>query len=285
MTDTIRAAGAALPLVAFDWSRSAIDYTFDGETVAQVARFEELLALLDRPHRIVCETTVECYQPARRAEFFRSVRAAGHELLVINPRLTAHKRKRREKLEKTDENDARVIYRMATDGATHLYRPIETPDAEWVAKREAVNAAHTEARWSGVKDDWSAQAAAILGPYDELPADLRRALGDGKAYSKSVLGAVWTASLHASSRREFERLLGLYAAGYPSHLRSDIHHWGYLMRNGGLAHFDREGKLAWREYRRALRWAFAQLKAARPRPPGSALSPRRVAGNLHPAAD
>ena len=64
------------------------------------------------------------------------------------------------------------------------------------------------------------QAIAILGPYKELPEERRPALGNGKEYSSSLLAAAMFAAQNATSRDEFERLLGLHGSGYPSLLRS-----------------------------------------------------------------
>lgn len=255
--------------IAFDWSRFQVDYTFDGVTGDFVADLPTLLNLpeLATPHQIVCESTFESYEPERRIWFIDECSRRGHQLRVFNPRQTAYYRTRHG-LEKTNAGDALVIYKIAfeTDAFLTVPKPI---DEAWVRKRSAVNLAHTISRFTGTKEALANEAIALLGDYEDLTVEQRLALGNGKDYSRPLVAAVMRAAMNASSREEFERLLGLYANAYPSHLRSDVHHWGYRVRNGGIGKnpdgtpkFRRESTIEWKVFRRALRATYQQLKGS-----------------------
>ena len=107
-------------LVALDWSFSAVHATFDGSAVARWADMGVFLDSLDSPHKIVAESSFESWDPARRLAMIDRLRAAGHELYVFRPKYTARLRAQLPDMEKTDENDARLIYMIATNGKHHL---------------------------------------------------------------------------------------------------------------------------------------------------------------------
>ena len=256
--------------VAFDWSRFQVDYTFDGTTSAVVADLPallEVLAELGEPCDIVCEATFESYEPEKRQWFIDECARRGHRLRVFNPRLTAYRRTR-DGIEKDDATDSLVIFKIAFESSVHLAVP-KPVDSAWVEKRERVNREHTISRFTGTKDALAEQAIDVLGPYGELTEDQRLVLGNGREYAIPLLSAIVRATMHATSREEFERLLGLYANAYPSHLRSDVHHWGYRIRNGGIGKnadgtpkFRRQSVVEWKTFRRVLRGTYQQLKRA-----------------------
>lgn len=253
--------------MAFDWSRTQVDYTFDGNTSAVASNLSEFLDFLKEPHDIVCEATFESYEPERRQRFIEECGRRGHRLRVFNPRLTAYRRTRAG-IEKNDATDALVIFEIAFRSDVHLTAPKKVDEA-WVAKREKVNREHTISRFSGTKDELADIAIAILGKYEGLAVEQRLVLGNGKEYAVPLLSAIVQATKYASSRGEFERLLGLYANAYPSHLRSDVHHWGYRVRNGGIGKkpdgtpkFERESVVTWKVFRQVLRATYQKLKRA-----------------------
>lgn len=247
----------ALPIVAVDWAIHGIHVTFDGVEVERFSSVRELLDSLQTEHRIVAESTIESWDPERRLELARRVEADGHVLLLFRPLQTARLRVQLG-LTKTHDADARVIHRIAIEGRVHLY-PILARDVEWIDFRAKVNRDYQRLRLSGEKSDLADEAKRVLGPYRHLPPDEQAVLGNGQKYRETALAATYFAALNARSRAEFERLLGLHGSGYPTLLRSEVHHHG-------LRHA-RKRDVSPSEFRRILRRVFAQIKQQRPPPP------------------
>lgn len=244
------------PLVALDWSFKEIHVTFDGVDVVRLRSFDDLLERLRVPHKIVAESTFESWDPLRRRAMVAALRDAGHEIYVFRPIHTARARGSASTA-KSDANDARTIHGIASASRLHVY-PLPDVDPGWVERRESVNREYQRIRLSGEKDSLVVEAVSVLGPYRLLTDDARRVLGNGTAYSPSLLAAVFFAAQHARSRDEFERLLGLHGSAYPSLLRSEVHHHSFR--------FARRRGVTWNVYRRELRRVFSRLKAARPTP-------------------
>lgn len=243
-----------LPLVAFDAGGSQIDATFDGEKVQQYDSPLTLLADLATPHRIVAERSLEAYKLSNLDEFLAQVEAAGHEARWFNQRqtrregrrlgeagesrfLTTQKVKDRKTDEvkevvvydKSDRNDARVIYRIGTNGRTHLARmrsrlPLLDP---W---RDQHRLAKQDLMWLR-RGDWSVTQA-------ELAKAVKRQLLDQvpmakedqariKGFTMTMVATVYVVALHTETRDEFERMLGNYGTGHPSQFRSNYYFWNY----------------------------------------------------------
>lgn len=242
-------------LVAFDWSAGALDCTFDGKKVFQVKKIEDLAAMLKTPHKLVCEASFESFVPGRRHAMAQMLRDSGHELYVF--RSTATERHRRAaEIEKTNENDARTIYRIAAETDTHLY-PLLDVDAEWITRREALNHEYFIIKMSRQKDaQLITPAKTILGKFKDLSLADKVRFGNAKndGYSDTMLSAVYFATLNTTNRYEFERLLGLWQSACPSLLRSEIHHhsWRHI----------RKGKPDMTAFRRSVRNMRSKFIAA-----------------------
>lgn len=250
-TASIDPVTTPLPIVAFDWSNTHIHYTFDGETVATVSSLSELLDLLEAPHRIVGETTLEAWDRERAFLFDDAARLAGHEVRVFRPIHTA--RRRPATTVKTDANDVRIIYRIATDPSFHTY-PIPRPDSAAVQRRKELNREYGRLRFNGAKPEMAERAEAVLGPYGDLNPVTASVLGNGTKYSMTLLAVLWYTAGKCPTRDEFERAIGLHGSGYPSLLRSDVHHHCYR-------HARKRG-VAWTTYRRELRRTYTLLRTA-----------------------
>lgn len=245
------------PIVAFDWSSAALDVTFDGVLVTQVKRVEDLAAMLTVPHKIVTESSFEPYVLGRRQAMAKLLRDAGHEIYTFNQRQTARYRTVNG-IEKSNEADARVIYALAATTDLHLHPLQAEPDADWVERREALNREYLIIKFNGEKKPLLIKPAMeILGKFKDLPAQRQAWWGNGKPdkYSDSTLAAVYFATSRTTNREDFERILGLYQAGYPSLLRSDIHNHGY--RSGG-----RKRGLTITEFRHGVRKMRAEFMKA-----------------------
>jgi hypothetical protein len=232
------------PVVAFDWAVAQIHVTFDGQNVVTMLDTDELVAHLGGvPHKLVAEATFESYKADMKAARLERLRAAGHELYVFRPLRTGRMRHALD-VTKTHTHDAQLIWHIANDTPGHLY-PLPDIDAEWVATREELNFEYGLLRAAGRKAELVAKVEDILGPYSSLEGDTRLVLTNGKEYAASVVAAVYYAATNTLTRAEFERHLGLHGSGYPTLLRSDIHHHGFR-------HAKKRG-VTWTVFRREVR--------------------------------
>lgn len=240
--------------------------TWDGENVEQMTSVQDLLDRLARvPHRIVAEATVESWDPDRKLAFAVRARAEGHEILVFRPIHTARFRERQTPpLRKGNVNDAKAIYRIAAEGRLHLY-PLPAPDPEWAKRRQDVNEEFIRLRSAGEMGELVDRAQEVLGPYGDLSPAAKAAFGNGREYGEALVAAVYFAAIHAGSRSEFERFLGLHGSGYPSVLRSNVHHHGFRHR--------RNQGVSWTHFRRELRHAYSAVREARRALPPTDVTP------------
>lgn len=233
---------------------------------------DEFLDSLSCPAKIIMESTVHSYVPEWRSAYIARCAEDGHDLRFLPPRETG-RWSRELGIDKSDFNDPFVLREIVAAGA-HLKRPT-VPDDAYVAKREAANRKLMLLRAAGDKDDYADALIATLPEYGSLSNEKKLSLGNGKKYSKIVVAAAGVAAEAASSRKEFERLCGLYAHGYPSQIRADLYHWqwsGGARRgrlNGEPTNVDKDGKksyglrkrddLTLSGFRKSLRWLYAHL--------------------------
>lgn len=244
----------ARTLVALDWSFSAVHTTFDGATVARWADMGVFLDSLESPHKIVAESSFESWDPVRRLATIDRLRSAGHELYVFRPKYTSRLRTQLPDLVKSDENDTRLIYMIATNGKHHLY-PVPSVDQAWVSFRADANKEWGLCRLTAAKKRYEAAAVAVLGPYGNQSTERQLALGNGRAYSPTLLAVLYFCAQRCATRNEFERLVGLHGSAYPSLLRSEVHNHSMKHarnRGVGMSMYRREVRRAWRELRNAV---------------------------------
>ena len=89
---------------------------------------------------------------------------------------------------------------------------------------------------------------------------MKIALGDGLAYRADVLLAAYRAATVATSRKEFEQLIGMTSRSH-SAMAHTLRTW-YVERNTS-DHFERDSVLGWSDYRRALRSVYHAIKERR----------------------
>ncbi|HEX7600131.1 MAG TPA: hypothetical protein VF316_00950 [Polyangiaceae bacterium] len=152
------------------------------------------------------------------------------------------------------------LHALAAAAATGLDRRTAAGH-DWPDVRDALDVAHALISASAGLDA-APESIAALGPYAELDAETRLALGDGHAYRADLLVAIALAADVATNRRDFERFLGLNKGGGIGSMSHAVHAW-YGSRNTGPEGFERESVLTWSAYRRALRWAYHRIAAAR----------------------
>jgi hypothetical protein len=267
------------PMVALDWSsRRGVHYTFDGETVTNVANLDALLDVLVRPTDIYLERTFESYSLEARARFERRCARAGHTLHTIDPRQT-DRRRREEGWDKTDENDARVLWKLAQK-RTHFHVG-NVPDVSETFKRRQEDARRDLmiTRCTGRREEYAEQQIARLPPFETLDPRLQKVLvgaitmrkGQPRymEYNATLVSAVAKAAEHhIGSRAEFEQMVGLHGNGHRSIFRSDIYHhaWSRFDLRAQEKRKKGPGKLAGvatlSEFRRGVRWLYHHLKKA-----------------------
>lgn len=269
----------------FDWSiRRGVKAGKNG-SVTYYRDLDELLDATPVSTRLVGEATFSSFDIDQRRRVIERCEREGRELLTTPNRLTGRHRRAMgyTDADKSDELDISVLQHIDESGV-HLKRP-SLADESFVMRREAANAEMMNLRRTGemrprpraggyvrasAKDAYAESLIPLLPPYQELVGSFQKALGDGKQYSLVVLAAAGIAAKYARNREEFERLCGLYGHGYPSQIRADLHHYAWAGGNrrprldGTKADGIRKRKdgLKWREYRRALRWLYAQFKAS-----------------------
>ena len=267
------------PMLALDWSFHGIHATFDGSEVLQFPSVESLLSdpRMSRPHRIAAEATFESWDPQRRRMVITSLREKGHELFVYRPLATARARHQLG-LEKSDAADARIIWLYAKHPRFHLYAPAEVCES-WAERFATAQQEYALVRLAGQKADLAAKAAAVLGPLAERSEHSRLVLSSASGYSETLLAVLWFVASKGFTRGEMEKLLGLYGAGYPSLLRSEIHTHSARHARKRLntlpdissrrsvedldtpATSSSEVCKDWRVYRKELRRAYGELSA------------------------
>lgn len=241
--------------VAFDWSGKGIDVTFDGITSERMPDVNALLGSLSGPHRIVCESTYESYIEERRDAFTVACIEAGHDLRTFKPRFTA-KLRTALGIEKTDANDALVIFRVAEAGLVPLKRA-SVVDPGYRARHRAINLEHTIGRFMGESDSLVAEFEKAL-PIDSLDETQRLVfLTKAGTWRTEFVAGIVRAARHAINRNDFERLTGMSANGYGCHLRSDIMHWGY---RGGIRKKGTPPRIEVTRLRKEVRRAYHILR-------------------------
>lgn len=258
--------------VYIDWSmRNGVTGVFNDEAV--VKKWPEgttsLLDALDTPHRIVAESTIHSYLPEEREAFLDRCVTEGHEVLFTPARETG-RWNREHARDKDDLTDPFTIRDIALSAA-HLRKPHQVTQ-ERIDRRVAANLEIRLLRVSKKKNAFGKEIAKVLVPYRDLSDIDKLALGNGKRYSWVLLAALGIAAKHASGRKQFEQLCGLYAHGYPSQLRADIYHWQWSggstrARLNGVRKKDGFGlrkrdDLTLSQFRRSIRSVYAQLHTA-----------------------
>lgn len=264
-----------MPTLYFDWKRGKVDGLWDHSDVP--VRFHSLAAMLDsltEPTTLVCETPVESFSPATRTRLILESTAKGHTWRVFRPKAT---RLYAEAYgytiaDKSDKFDTWIIRELARAHPEWLKAPrvrdeSGTADLAHVraASQELNKLRNTDVGFTPVgvrggkpkvitaKDGYYADLVLFLPDYATLTPTQKIALGDGKSYSKSLIPAVAMATKHSTSRRDFEQICGLFDNGYPTLIRSDIHHHN-------MRHCTRISRS---EFRREVRWLYHRMTEIR----------------------
>lgn len=264
--------GKNLQHVYFDWNKTQINVLFDdAEDDIVLKDLDSLMDMLTEPSVIIGEATFESFQLEKRRNVIARAMREGHTLLTTPNRATGRWRKAMypeyNNKPLPDNLAVKVIRHIASQTDTHLKIPA-FPDSSWVTVREAANSKlmrlRSEFRWAygprggrkvvSAKDDYADDLIQLLPEYVTLTAKQKLALGDGKEYNKTVVAAVGVTAEYVDNIKDFDRLSGMYHHGYPSQIRSDLHHWRWRFLKGQV-------DLTLSQYRREIRWLFHQIRS------------------------
>lgn len=253
----------------FDWSHGKVTVLKnEEEEPTNYFSLWDLLDTIKEPSTIIGEATFESFfRDTRRNEFITECQNRGHTLLTTPNRATGRMRDKMD-LEKTDENDVKVIRRVAK--VHHLKKPrVFVHDDPFHDVRQAANRELMILRASKIqipkkngdgflkatksqKDVFAEDIISRLPSFDSLEEDLQKCLGNKDGYNKVIVAAVGVSAKHVDTQRKFDKLAGLYHHGYPSLIRSDLHLWGYSRRIRDVIPISK--------YRKALRWLFQTIR-------------------------
>lgn len=279
--------------VYFDWAGTRLSILDnDNDEVRYLYSVDELLDSLDRPTRIISEATFESFDINKRAEVIDKARGKGHVWLTTPNRQTGRRRlnwvlnepemfpseyfevadlNKKNGDRKSDEIDVHVIRRLANENPSCLKSPnVRREDDRWVQVMdqihdEMVNLRRTIRKipsnrsakgfvFKKDKDLYAKEIVQHLPKFKTLTDTQKKCFGSA-GYSLCLVAAAAVATKHSRSRREFEHFTGLFGHGFPSQIRSDIHH--HVMKAA------LKKGVTMSEFRRECRWLYHRLNELR----------------------
>jgi hypothetical protein len=248
-------------LWAFDWSigRGVVAVDPDGHKWGPEHTLAALLRELPRGIVLVGESTFDSYDVDLRQQDMDLAASRNITLRTVPARGNTRRRaalglaEKTSQSKRTDFEDAQAIQWAAINGA-HLKTPAIADEA-WTELRENAEQRFVRLRRSGKKDQYARELLRRIEPFVLQPYERKIALGPAEGYSLVIVAAVGVAAEFVSSRPDFERLVGIYAHGYPSQFRSDLYHWGWNRQP-----VKRDRGLTLSVYRREIRWLYHCVK-------------------------
>lgn len=281
-----------MPTIYFDWGRGKVTTLLDDDTEEQIVHYPSTDAVLDsltEPTTIISEATFESYEPVRRAAIIQRAQDEGHLWLTTPNRQTARHRAEIGYEKKTDEIDVQVIRSLALSQPDGLKAPNVRGAADPVVmnlgaanmelmhlRREYRMVSSPRKRLPtlvSAKDDYAKAIIELLPDFAGLFPERQAALGDpgsvsARGYRKTasthlgyrmtLVAALAKATKFSRNRGEFDQLAGMFAHGYPSQIRSDVHHWTWRMINKR-----EDNTLTLSQFRRECRFLFHRLDELR----------------------
>jgi hypothetical protein len=243
------------PFWSIDPGEGKGDAVWDGVKTRWFNDFADIIreAAAEGIYTLKTERSFANFNVLSRAELIDLARGLGVEILTINTIQTSRKRTalgfEKKKGKAGDELDAQVLYLLGCDSNVH-FKVASTVEYGWKEFSEACNYVRMKSRRSG---DEAQELVDFVADLVGSAALKRHAANicnaDGKL-SKPLVASVIVAAANTVSRRDFERLMGLYGNGHACMFRSDAMHWGYRLRR------DRTTLTA---FRRSLRWLRSEI--------------------------
>jgi NACalpha-BTF3-like transcription factor len=199
---------------------------------------------------IHAERSFANYSVEARPDIIGEAEGSGIDIKTINPIQTSRMRKALG-LEKSDEVDAQVIYRLASDHRIHFKKATVVETEYKDMAQELYTYYALQLRRTGLTQTIADVFNGLVGSIDIAPHAVNLVNTNGKI-SKSAVAAVAFATMNTRNRGDAERLMGLYGNGHACILRSEIYHWCWRFRR-------KSGNTTLSSFRRSLRWVRSQV--------------------------
>ncbi len=247
---------------------------------SRVRRYKDLNEFLDKngwgSGLIVFEKSLDSFDLDRAVPQINRAQKMGYEVRFFKPLITAMFRKEWGLLKTTDERDATVIYRIATETKTPLspWRPSQKTD-EYKEKFQLLGATlmmlrredcytGTGKRYRKVKkqEQICSELGLSLPKWSDLTENQKKVLcNKDTKYSIPILITVWEAAKVALNRREFLSLVGLHQNGHGSIMRSNLYHHGLSRHKESKSGKRKASGITPKEWSKEIRWLYHQCKA------------------------
>jgi hypothetical protein len=208
-------------VLSVDWNRTEV-MVFDGVKVVSLNTLEEVACKYPNSF-LVLEATGESYELQRRAEVLKAFESANILAYCFKTQRTAWFR-RIFGIKKSDTEDAKVIYRIATQTTLSLHRFKELNREDLL--RESIKSFLVTDRYRHNGALSEGVATKFLKGVNT--SEFQELIFSGKKYRKQI-GRVLVVALETRQAgrgfREFRRQLGNYGNGYGSMPRSEFYHW------------------------------------------------------------
>ena len=257
-----------MPLIAMSYPESGALWTEDGHRVQSCPSVLDFVGALPGPTVIACDGGLYMHDRGQLTWLQEELARDGHTLIGIPPAALDVLAAAAGVVVEPD--DPTCVFRSLALGSNAVDHRV-AGRFDWHAVRAALDAAHTAATAGAVES--RAQASVdVIGPYATLDPAWQPRLGDGADYAVPLLDAIWRAATAASRRDTFEKLLTLTEAPSPGGLSHTVRGW-YRMQNDPAADDRGEPRFTRSAYRKALRWAYGRIHAARSTDAAATASP------------
>lgn len=159
-----------------------------------------------------------------------------------------------------DELSAAIIYYLATENADRLKRWQFSPQEEKFRRSTRTVRPHDKRLYQGDEPD---RVMALLPDFFLLPKDMQEVFGDAGSYNRSRTMPFAQALEEeiSGTRAGYEKVLGLYGHGYPSHYRRATENLRqYIAKKTlGVAHIDDLSRDQHKESLRVTRYYVRRL--------------------------
>lgn len=225
------------PIISCDWNRTSCD-VYDPRTkgVRTIENLEKIA--VEYPGTfLVLESTGESYELQRRKLVIEAFKQNDVQAYGYKTQRTAQFRRDNDII-KSNKNDARAIYRVATETAFSLHEFQELIEEDPI--RDGIKDFLVEDRYLHDCGKTTEIAEQYLKSAN-IPEEHKKFIFSGKNYRKQIGRLLAVAvEVRKSKRgyREFRRQIGNYGNGYASMPRSEFYHW--LVKSITNKQLDRE---------------------------------------------
>ncbi len=252
-----------MTIYGVDWGSGDKTITFDGiEYKNWPGGLPELIEHLNPGDHMHLEPTFCSYETHKRNSIIEQAQTKGLLITTTSTRATARVRQER-LIEKSDKNDAKVLWCIATEKTKHLKKVSKIQVKNVLQQNRDLLYSNLIARRNKYKTSFVEEILESLPKANDCPFEFFTKNKIKKKYdlTRVILAASIALEVKRSggSRKDYERTIGTYESGYPGLCRSNIYH--HLYRNTVKNILDkniRRAKL--KEMRKAYRWIFHNVQ-------------------------